>query len=518
MKVGIIDILSDQAPSTWGDKLHLFSIQKQAAGIMPQSIAVWCRQLGHEVHYCTAYGQKDPLHLLPDDLDVLFVATYTQASALAYALSKVFRQRGTLTVIGGAHARSFPTDCLRFFDLVVHDCNKGLIEDILRGHYDPSMAITSGGQLTDFPSVEERMPYIKTASFRKGRPSLFSVVSILSSVGCPYTCNFCVDWNNKYSLRSKDSLWRDLNYLSQNWPQLYILYNDPNFAVRFDETMDVIEGLPEGRRNPYLMESSLSILKKERLVRLKKTNCIYVAPGIESWMDYSNKSGVGRKQGQDKLDQVAEHLKTLVAYVPGLQFNLIFGIDSDAGAEPVMMTKELINRVPEGWPSLFIPCPYGGTPLYDQLYREGRILRAMPLACYLSPYLTIRLKNYDPLSYYSYLINLHEAVISNNMLWRRLRTPKPKLNRLLHVLRHLGHRHRGYSVLRRIHAMLASDANFWAFHEGRSDELPEFYHRLMDRRLGRYGELLSREDRRPVLEEPASAPPLAVEPVAHTSP
>lgn len=192
MKVGIIDILSDQIPSTWGSKLYHFSIQKQAAGVMPQAIAVWCRQLGHEVHYCTAYGQKDPLHLLPNDLDVLFVAAYTQASALAYALAKAFRQRGTLTVIGGAHARSFPTDCLRFFDLVVHDCNKELIEDILRGHYDPPAAITSGRQLTDFPSVEERMPYIKTASFHKGRPSLFSAVSLLSSVGCPYTCNFCV--------------------------------------------------------------------------------------------------------------------------------------------------------------------------------------------------------------------------------------------------------------------------------------------------------------------------------------
>lgn len=296
------------------------------------------------------------------------------------------------------------------------------------------------------------------------------------------------------------------------------MYNDPNFAVRFDETMDVIESLPEGRRNPYLMESSLSILKKDRLVRLKKTNCIYVAPGIESWMDYSNKSGVGRKQGQDKLDQVADHLKTLVAYVPGLQFNLIFGIDSDMGAEPVMMSKELINRIPEGWSSIFIPCPYGGTPLYDQLYREGRILRAMPLAYYLTPYLSIRLKNYDPLSYYSYLINLHEAVISNNMLWRRLRTSTPKRARLFHILRHLGHRAIGYAELRRIHAMLASEANFRAFHEGQSDELPEFYRRLMDRRLGRYAELLSREDLRPVLEEPASAPPLTVESVAHTSP
>lgn len=502
MRIGIIDILCDELPSNWGYRFYRFSLQKQSMSIMPQAIAVWCRQLGHEVHYCTFYGQKDPLHLLPDHLDVLFVASYTQVSAMAYALAKVFRQRGTLTVIGGAHARSFPTDCLRFFDLVVRDCNKDLIDDILRGHYDPPAVITSGRPLTDFPSVEERMPEIKIASFYNGRSLFTSTVPILSSVGCPYTCSFCVDWNNSYSMRSKESLWNDLNYLSQNWPQLPIFYHDPNFAVRFDETMDVIEALPEGRRNPYIMESSLSILKENRLVRLKRTNCFYVAPGIESWIDYSNKSGVGRKQGQDKLDQVSDHLKTLTGYVPGLQVNMLFGGDSDAGTDPVTLTKELISRVPEAWPAINIPCPFGGTPLYDQLYREGRILQALPFACYNNPYLTITPKHYDPLSYYSHLIDIHKTILSKNMLWQRLRTPVRPLARLLQVLRHLGHKNGAYVTLLHIKEMLTSDARFRAFHEGRSDELPEFYHHLLERRLGRYAELLSHEDRRPVLEEP----------------
>ena len=181
---------------------------------MPQVIAVWCRQLGHKVHYCTFYGQKDPLRLLPDDLDVLFVASYTQASAMAYALAKVFRNRGTLTVIGGAHARSFPTDCLRFFDLVVRDCNKDLIDDILHGHYDPPAAITSGRPLTDFPSVEERMPEIKIASFYNGKPSPASFLcSQASAVRTPATSALI----SNYSMRSKEDLFRDLHYLSQNW-------------------------------------------------------------------------------------------------------------------------------------------------------------------------------------------------------------------------------------------------------------------------------------------------------------
>ncbi len=52
------------------------------------------------------------------------MSTYTQASALAYALAKLYRGEDTLRVIGGSHAKAFPMDCLRFFYLVVQECDK----------------------------------------------------------------------------------------------------------------------------------------------------------------------------------------------------------------------------------------------------------------------------------------------------------------------------------------------------------------------------------------------------------
>ena len=64
------------------------------------------------------------------------------------------------------------------------------------------------------------------------------------------------------------------------------------------------------------MESSLSILKKGRLLRLRETNCRYVAPGIESWGDYSNKAGTGAKTGRAKLTKVLEHFQLLGQFVP----------------------------------------------------------------------------------------------------------------------------------------------------------------------------------------------------------
>ena len=505
MKIGVVDILTDFAPTGWRERLYGAVMRKQFMNIMPQAVAVWCRQLGHDVSYATYYGQKDLFSLLPEELDILFVSTYSQASPLAYVLSRVYRKRGTLTVIGGSHARTAPTDSLNHFDIVVRDCDQTLVADIVAGHFAPPAVVSSGRPLTELPSIEERWPEIKVASFFNGRPMPTSVVPLVSSTGCPYACNFCVDWNSDYLPQPKERLWADLDYLSRRHPKLIAGFHDPNFAVRFDETLDAFEKIPENRRNPYIVESSLSVLRGTRLSRLKSTNCIYIAPGIESWLDYSNKAGVTSQHGWNKLDRVVEHLRELVAQGFGLQTNFVFGVDSDSGPEPVEITREFIRRMPEAWLVVNIPCAYSGTPLYDQLYKDDRILKSMPYAFYYTPYLTMIPRNYDPLEYYDHLLSIYDSLTSPKMLRRRISAQGKAGIRFIHSLRHVGTRKK-IEQFREIRDMLASDAQFREFHLGMSPTLPEFYQHKIDRMLGRYAELFPRNERHPILEEPNSTP------------
>ena len=503
MRVGIIDLLLDEVPSrNWLDFAYRVVFKKQYASITPQAVAVWCRQLGHRVHYATYYGQRDPGRLLSDELDVIFVSAYTQASPLAYALAKLYRRKRMLTVIGGPHAKSFPLDCLRFFDLVVQDCDKALVDDILRGRFDRGSIVSSGRPLTDIPGVEERMPEIIASAFVKGRPVVSSTVPLLTSVGCPYTCDFCIDWQNPYTPLPIERLEADLRYLSANWPRVMVSYHDPNFAVRFVHILSIMGELPGRTRNQYIMETSLSVLRGPRLRQLRDTNCIYVAPGIESWTGYSKKSGVGRSAGADKLDRLVNHFRLLHSYRLGLQANFIFGTDADHGEGPVELTKEFIRKLPFVWPVVNVPTPFGGTPLYDACLAEGRLLRSMPFSCYYTPYLVTTLKNYEPIDYYGKLIEIFSVMTSVDMLRRRLMTRASPGILALHVLRTLGMR-QDLSTFRRLREMLATDRHFRAFHDGRSDVLPEFYHQEYERKLGRYSSLLSRADRMPELDPPA---------------
>jgi len=470
---------------------------KQYASIMPQAVSVWCRELGHDVHYATYWGQRDPKELLPDDLDVVFISAYTRASALAYGLARLYRRDGTLTILGGPHAKAFPDDCLRFFDVVVRECDRQLVREILSAPPKGEI-VTNGRPLTDVPTVEERMPEIRASAFWRGRPYASSTVPLLASVGCPYACHFCTDWDNPYALLPTDRLEADLRFVMREYPKALMAFHDPNFGVKFDEVLEVMERVPHGSRRRYILESSLSILRGGRLKRLRDVGCLYVAPGVESWEGYSGKTGVGSAMSaRGKLERVVEHFKLIHEYVPGIHCNFMFGLDTDHGDEPVALTREFMARTPFVWPTINIPVPFGGTPLYEQYLEEGRMLRAMPFFFYYAPYLVTTVRNYDPVSFYEKLVEITEQIVSTGALLRRLRTTSGGI-RITLLLRTFSERGM-LGRYRRLLESMKSDRGLRMFHEGASEVLPEFYHYVFDRQLGAYAELLSREERRPLL-------------------
>jgi radical SAM superfamily enzyme YgiQ (UPF0313 family) len=499
VRIGILDILALPARHP-AERAYRALFTKQFASITPQAISVWCRRLGHQTFYATYVGNRTPDALLPPDLDVLFLATYTQASPLAYALSSLYRRQGTRTVIGGPHARAFPEDCRRFFDVVVGECDEELIADILSGQVDPGTVVSSDTPFDDVPPVEERMPEIRISSFyARGRAAAaFSTIPMLASTGCPYRCDFCTDWNTPYRQLSTDRLAADLDFVARRARRCFLMFHDPNFAVVFDKVFDALEAQPEGRRPPYMFESSLTVLRGERMQRLERTNCAMVAPGVESWTDYSQKAAVGRARGQEKVDRVADHFGRLHAHVPYLQANLLYGLDTDHGRDPVDLTKAFMDATPFVWPAVNIPMPFGGTPMQAALLSQGRVLRAMPFGFYYAPYLVTILQNYDPVEYYENFVELLTHATSAAMLTRRRATSTNRTVRLIHRTRTAAVR-ASIRHYQEVLDQLKSDPAFYDFHLGRRQALPDFYAHRYRRMLGTYGSLLAPSDRTPVL-------------------
>jgi radical SAM superfamily enzyme YgiQ (UPF0313 family) len=488
LNIGVLDLLSGEAK---GGAAHPYALiyRRMFYGVMPQVVAAWCRRRGHRVHYATYFGQRRPEVLLPNGLDLVFISAFTEASALAYALAVLFRQNGVHTVLGGPHARSFPHDASRFFDAVVVSCDTAAIDDILRGEYPPGAIVRAPGKELEIPLLEERRADIDRATLIAGRHWGLSVVPLLASTGCPYACDFCVDWNNPYRIRSQDELQADLCYAAGAMPGRLLAFHDPNFGVRFDQVLEAFDRVAPESRNPYVVETTLSILKKQRLGRLAETNCVFVAPGVESWTDYGAKAGTGQRTRHAKLEHVLAQFDAITAHIPEVQANFMFGNEADAGEEPIELTREFIRLRPRICPVISYPMAYGGTLLRETLRRQGRLL-PLPSIYYFTPLPSLRANHYPPDAFYEGLITLLRASVAPAIVSARLAGSRGVAMRVMHLLRAFAIA----AYVRELQAFLSvlrHDSSVAGFADGVNAGIPPYFDHLLDARLGRYATLLA---------------------------
>ena len=124
----------------------------------------------------------------------------------------------------------------------------------------------------------------------------------------------------------------------------------------------------------------------------------------------------------------------------------------------------------------------------------------MPFSFYFNPYLTIVPKNYHPVEYYNYLIEIMEHLSSSSMMMKRMSTGSRLEVRLVHTSRRISTK-LTLKRMRNIKKLLDTDSQFRRFHEGMSEEVPMFYNLTIDRNLGSYAELLTKDDRTPIFNE-----------------
>ena len=128
LRITILDLVA-KGPTR---RLYARMMRPNLASIMPQVVAVWCEQLGHDVRFVCYTGLEDVSRELAADTDLLIVGAFTNSAHTAYAISNLFRSRGAITVLGGPHARCYPEDAVKYFDYVLGFTNKELIKDLLQ--------------------------------------------------------------------------------------------------------------------------------------------------------------------------------------------------------------------------------------------------------------------------------------------------------------------------------------------------------------------------------------------------
>lgn len=447
------------------------------ASIMPQVIATWCEEDGHDVYFVCYTGFEDLVEELPPDVDLVFIGAFTQAAQLSYALSRLFRSRGAITVLGGPHARCYPQDSQKYFDYVLGKTDRAVIRAVLGDcsqHRPRGVHLEADRQPLHLPGVRERWKFI---DLNMKKAPFFKLVPMLGSLGCPYTCSFCIDSEVPYQSLDYEVMKEDLKFLLTKFKKPRVGWHDPNFGVRFNDCMDAIEeAVPEGSID-FVAESSLSLLSETHLKRLRKNGFKAILPGVESWYDLGNKSKTGKNHGLAKVQQVSEHINLIQKYIPYIQTNFVLGLDGDSGKEPFELTKRFVDLTPGAFPGYSLLSAFGqAAPLNLEYQRNCRVLPFPFHFLNNNHAMNVKPANYDWVDFYDHVIDLTQYSFSWRSIGRRFKSTQERIPRWMNVLRAISSE--GFGRIRyytKVRNLLQSDPVFRSYFEGETTVLPQFF-------------------------------------------
>lgn len=484
LKIAVIDLVSKGPTNTlWARIMHA-----NLASIMPQVVATWCEQAGHEVTLVCYTGREDLRRELPAGVDLVFICAFTQAALLAYALSNYLRSQGAVTVLGGPHARCYPDDAVRYFDYVLGFTHQTTITDVLEEcapQRPVGRHISAGKQPVHLPGVKERWKFIES-TLRKA--PFLKMVPMIGSVGCPYTCSFCIDATVDYQPMNFDVIKEDLRFLLTKFRKPSVGWHDPNFGVRFEQNMEAIAAAAPAKSFRFVAESSLSILTEEHLKVMQGHGFDALLPGIESWYELGNKSRTARLAGEEKVNRIAAHVNMMFRYVPYVQTNFVLGLDSDAGEEPFELTKRFVDLSPAAFPGYSLLSAFGeAAPLNLEYQRTNRVL-PFPFH-FLNNHLAMNVKpqNYEWLDFYDKVIDLTAYTFSPQAIYRRFQATPHRPSKWMNAMRAVSSEGHGrLRFYRRVRQQLIEDRAFRQYFEGESQQLPAFYENIIKADLGEW--------------------------------
>jgi len=286
----------------------------------------------------------------------------------AWQIADEFRAQGVKVVIGGiAASLCQPNWSLSHADaLVIGEAEElwpQVIEDLEGDRLQPIY------RMSRRPPIESLPPprYDLLAKSKVGfwRP-------VQATRGCPFTCNFCSVtsfFEGTYRKRPVDQVVRDVR-VAKKYGTRYIAFIDDNIGVDFDYCAKLWETLiPE--KIIWMSQCSLHITERPDMMELAhRSGCRVLSFGIESINQNSLET---IDKDWNRPERYQEAIKALRNNGIEVSTEMVIGLDGD---DPSIFQRTfdfiIKNKIPV--PRVHIITPVPGTPLYEDLRRQGRIL------------------------------------------------------------------------------------------------------------------------------------------------
>lgn len=301
----------------------------------------------------------------PTDLVALTVETFT--ARRAYEIAAIYHRRGVPVVMGGMHPTLIPDEVAGYADAVVTGDAENVWLEILSDAAAGRLKRRYDGHLPTRPQ-----PQITTRRDLFRGKGYLPITLLQYSRGCPHRCNYCatsVFFNRSHRHRDVAEVVDEIRAQKRK----YLFFVDDNIVADHDAAKELFEALIPLKIR-WVSQASLDMLRDPELMDLMvrsggQGNVI----GFESINPDSlvtMRKAVNRAAASDEYAAAIEQLRSL-----GLQTWAAFtlGHDTDT-ADTIRATREFAIANKFTFAAYNILMPYPGTPLYDDLEAQGRLL------------------------------------------------------------------------------------------------------------------------------------------------
>ncbi len=300
---------------------------------------------------------------MDEDCDVVGLSCMTANAPRAYVLAKEFKKRGKKVIIGGVHPTILPDEAMQYADAVVAGEAESTWEMVLEDLENNALK-----PLYKQP-VLSLDRYIQMDHRKTVKKRLFDVVPIMTTRGCPYSCDFCCVsdlYGKKIRHAPIENVVRDIR---ESGHKVFIFLDDniigePAYAKKLFEAI-------KPYKIKWVGQASVSFVHDIELMKLAAdSGCAALFFGLESVSMAQLKTM--RKSIKD-IEKMGEAVKTVKGLGIHFHASFVFGFDSDTTAI-FADTLEFMQKNKICTASYNILTPYPGTKIYRQFKEEGRLL------------------------------------------------------------------------------------------------------------------------------------------------
>lgn len=303
--------------------------------------------------------------------DLIAISTFTAQAPEAYRFADDCRERGLRVALGGLHVSVRPDEAARHADHVLvgeaEEIWPEFLADLAAGR--PRPRYSAFGRVYDLA----RSPVPRYDLLDLDR---YNRLTVQTTRSCPHACTFCASGlllRGPYRKKPVELVLRDIDRIRELWPRPFIEFADDNTFVDREWGLGLLHGLAE-RELRWFTETDITVADDpEFLEALAGAGCRQLLIGLEALSSSSVATLEARRFKAARVHDYAAAVRRIQSH--GISVNGCFVLGADDHDTGVFRrVARFAQDVGLAEVQVTVLTPFPGTPLYDRLHREGRLL------------------------------------------------------------------------------------------------------------------------------------------------